>query len=391
MSRVYMNYISIIKNKLQSRPYLLRLLVYIYNFTLLYGKLAINILRCKYPVNTRSGIFIRKPKILQFPVTSKCNLNCKMCGLDNEKQTNELSPNQFNDMFKNRLFSEIHSVGINGGEPFLQKHLYDYIKAAVESFPKLKNIYLISNGTVVSRILTDLPMIKQLCSTHAIMLTFSISVDGIDEIHDQVRGREGTFVTVEKTCALIKENQNQYCDYFGILCTITKHNIYPINELDVWAKYKGYSISYNLATQHSRLNTDGLEDDFTVFADEHARLMTAEFFYGKFIETKSQFYYALYKFVSETERVCGCNFKYDGITILADGSVAYCATKSKILGNVLTDTVDNLFNSQISYREDLIKTKCRKCSHYTSTLLLKNTIEYNREILRMIGSPFKFR
>lgn len=386
-----MNIIATIRNKLHSRPYLLRDMVFIYNFILLYGKLVINIARFRYPVNKRIGIFFRKPVILQFPVTNRCNLHCKMCGLDNGTQANELSPQQFCNIFKNRIFKNIHSVGINGGEPFLQKNLYGYIKAVIDSLPKLRNIYLISNGTVLSRILTDLPMIKEICSTNNIKLTFSISIDGIDATHDLVRGRNGTFVTVEKTCELIKENQSRFCDDLGILCTITKHNIYPINELDVWAKNKGYNISYNLATQHSRLNTDILEDDFTVFADEHARLMTAEFFYGKFIETKSQFYFALYKFVSESERACGCNFKYDGITILADGSVAYCATKSKILGNVLTDDADTLFNGQTSYRDDLIKNNCHKCSHYTSTLLFKNALEYNREVLRMIGSPFKFR
>ena len=386
-----MNIIKIIKNNFKSKPYLLRALVFFYNFILLYGKLLVNIVRLRFPVNKRFSLFIKRPRVLQFPVTNKCNLNCKMCGLKNEQKTVELSPQQFAKIFQNTIFKNIRSVGINGGEPFLQKNLFGYIDTTINSFPKLKNIYLISNGTRTSKMLASLPLIKKACSSKKIKLTLSISIDGVDETHDLVRGREGTFATVQKTCSLIKEDQNKYCDDFGVVCTITKHNIYQINELDVWAKIMGFKISYNVATQHVRLNTESLHDDFTVYSTEHTRFMAAEFFYGKFIETKSPFYFALYKVVSESERATGCQFKYDGITILSDGSIAYCATKSKIIGNALIDRADKLFNREKPYRNELIRNSCHKCSHYTGALLLTKYLEYNREILRMIGSPFKFR
>lgn len=385
-----MKFKKTLKNRLEGRPYLLRALTYFYNFAVLYGRLLVNILRLRYPVNRDLPLAFKKPKILQFPITNRCNLHCKMCGLENQPRMTELTPEQFRDIFRNPLFSNIDTVGINGGEPFLQKNLLGYLQCAIDSLPKLRSLYLISNGTVTTALLTVLPQVKEVCSQKGIKVMFTISVDGLAEIHDLVRGKTGSFTQVEKSCAAINAERDRYCDQFGLLCTITKHNIYEVTELDAWARLNGYCISYNLATQHARLSTETLQDDFTVFVDEHTRLMTTEFFYGKFLETKSPFYFALYKYLSESKRASGCNFKYDGITVLADGSIAYCATKSKVIGNAVSEDAEKLFGNNRPYRNDLIRTQCEFCSHYTNTLLFDSCLQYNAELLKLIGLPFKF-
>lgn len=381
-----------IKNYLADMPYQLQAVTYIYNYIMLYGKLVLRIISGKFLANIKYVAVKKKyPKVLQFPVTSRCNLNCKMCGLYNEKKCAELEPQQLNVIFANNIFKNIRSVGINGGEPFLNINLLDYVDIVIRSFPRLENIFIISNGTLANIMLTVLPEIKSLCATNNIKLTLSISIDGIGAVHDFVRGQEGAFEKVENICSIINSNLSRYCDDFGIICTLTKYNTYQINEVDVWAKYKNYNISYNIATQHVRLNTSSLCDDFTVFACEHTRLMSAEFFYGKFIETKSQTYYALFKYITTKKRATGCYFKYDGITILSDGSIAYCATRSKILGNALSEDAYTIFSNNLSYRKSDILSTCDTCSHYTGVLLLKDHIDYIREILNVIGSPFKWR
>ncbi|NLL44568.1 MAG: radical SAM protein [Mollicutes bacterium] len=327
-------------------------------------------------------LYINKPKVLQFPITYKCNFDCVMCGMQKMAKEKDIDIHDIEEILSNKLFNQIRSVGLNGGEPFIVQNLEDYVKILIKKLPKLKYIYLITNGYLTDRILTKLRIIKSECKKHNIRLTVSVSLDGIGKTHDIMRGRSNIFNNVENTCITIKNNQKEFCDDFGVICTITKHNIININEVDYWATKNNVNIAYNIATIHKRLFNEDRYEDFSVLTDDYYKLLTIEWFYYKFKQTNSEQYYNLYRYLLDNKRIAKCDYQNDGITILPNGDLSFCATQSKIIGNALSEPANLLFKNNILYRKQLMENKCAECSHYSGTVSINKYEEYIRELLQ---------
>jgi len=387
MIKIFRKYL---KEQLKNYPYFIRFIRYYELSFKLHTKYLIKKLKSIY-LKVYKIIYTQYPYVLQFPITYKCNLDCIMCGMQKMKDKENMNIEDLRHILSNKLFKKIKSVGINGGEPFIVSNIDEYIRELIKRLPSLRFIYIITNGYLYDKIISKLKVIKNECSNHNIKLTVSISLDGVDETHDKVRGRRGVFTKVEKTCKEIAINKSLYCDDFGIICTITKENIFNINEIEVWAENNDIPVNYNIATIHKRLyNLDRFEG-FSVLADEYSKCLATEWFYYKFLKTFSQQYYTIYKYLIDGKRRSDCTFKDYGVTLMPDGDIAYCATCSKTLGNGLQIAPDRLYFKNQEYKNDLIKTQCQSCSHYSSSLTLDDYLNYIEDILSVVKNPFKYK
>lgn len=326
-----------------------------------------------------------KPIVVQLPITYKCNFDCVMCGMQTKVKCKDFLPNDLDKILKDRLFSEVISVGVNGGEPFIKRDLVDYIKKIIDNLPKLKKIYIISNGYFTNSILDKLTIIKEMANEKDIEIGLSLSLDGVGKMQDYIRGAQGSFDKITNTIDLIIKNKSKYVDYLDIICTITKYNIYYLSEVEEWAQKKGINVAYNLATIHNRIYNYEKYDDFTVLNDPLAKKMTEEFFYKKFRETYSQKYFCLYKYLQSGIRYASCSYQnWDGVTITPNGQLSYCATFSKEIGNAVNESAEKLFRGNKNYQKQLIKENCDFCSHYSYSVQKKYYKEYIDEILKCI-------
>ena len=207
------------------------------------------------------------PVSLQLPITNKCNLDCLMCNIKCKNSSKEITVDILNKTMKSKLLKKITSVGVNGGEPFVLADIVERVSVLVNALPKLKSIYIISNGTFTENIIKKLPLIYDVCKKKKVFLQLSISIDGIGKIHDIVRCKEGTFDRAINTINIIKSDLKKYCDYLNIICTVSKANVYNLPETDEFAKMNGWNISYNVATIHERLYNYNKIDNFSIFDD----------------------------------------------------------------------------------------------------------------------------
>lgn len=354
--------------------YLKQLYILVREFLIVYSKL---LKRTLYNLYVKIMVKDDKPDTIQLPITYKCNCDCIMCGMEKLKCKKDFSLDELELILSDKLFTEIKSVGLNGGEPFLI-NLIDYVHVIVNKLPKLKNIYVISNGSLPERILEMSEEIFLFCKKKGINYTLSISLDGINEMHDRMRGRHNLFDKTKETIIKINENSSKYCSNFGVICTITKLNVYNLAELDSWAKDNNIPISYNIATMHERLKNDYKFKDFSVFTDNHTRYLAQEFFYSKFLEDKSEKYFCLYYYVKNLKRISKCDHKKNVVTLTPNGYISYCATFSKELGNALKNSAYNIYFDKTNedYKKNLHKDKCDGCSHYTSYCTESNYIKY---------------
>lgn len=324
------------------------------------------------------------PLTIQLPITWKCNFDCVMCGMHHLVKNSDFSSDELERILSDQLFKEVVSVGVNGGEPFIKMDLVECVEVMLSKLPKLIEIDIISNGFFTDKIIDKMKKIKVLCAEKNVRVSLSFSVDGVAEIQDFMRGKKGAWQHVNETIYKIQESQAIYCDKLHIICTITKHNIANIEEVEVWAKKRGLTVAYNIATVNARIDNYDRVEDFTIFNNERARMLAQEFFYKKFLEEHSKRYYAIYRFIHDGKRIapCGCQ-QNKWVTLTPDGQISYCATHSKTLGNALEESAYDIFNSNLNHLSDIVTNYCDTCSHYIYTLTKEGRKEYYRELLRV--------
>ena len=319
------------------------------------------------------------PTILQLPITYKCNFDCIMCGMKHQITKAHFSSDELGKILHDEVFQNVVSVGVNGGEPFLRQDLIDCIRQILK-LPKLRGIAIITNGSLPKKILSDMYEIKKLCSERNVTVTLSVSVDGINDMQEFMRGNKNAFTNAEHLLTVLKEKKEQYCDGFNIICTIASKNIARITELKAWADLNKYDVAYNIATIHKRIENEDRYSNFSIFEDEYSRKLAEEFFYGLFIETKSERYFAIYYYIKTGKRLSYCEYQESGITLLPNGEIAYCATCSETIGNALEENPSKIYEKGFEYRKILVNEKCMGCSHYMYILNSAGLLEYNKEI-----------
>ena len=176
-------------------------------------------------------IFITKGNPLQmiFFITSRCNLNCKHCFyLDNlNKKHNELSLEEIEKM--TRSMGRLLWISLTGGEPFLRKD----IAQVVNSFYRNTKFHVLSISSNGLQTESTVAAVSQMCreSKNAYILVY-ISIDGLEQTHETIRGAPRTFQKSLKTIEELKKLKAQFSNLgVGTITTINAQNQHEMKEL----------------------------------------------------------------------------------------------------------------------------------------------------------------
>lgn len=153
----------------------------------------------KFHLADRMGLRV-KPLKLRLAVTDRCNAKCIMCNIwkqvDNTAPSlpEEITIEEIDKMMtvNKRFFSELRHVAITGGEPTLRRDLVDIFRTFTKHLPRV-TMSINTNGFSSSK---TIEMISQVMEFRK-KLTVMISIDGIGEGHDTVRGVKNVY----KHCA----------------------------------------------------------------------------------------------------------------------------------------------------------------------------------------------
>ncbi len=134
-------------------------------------------------------------KELWFHVTNRCNLSCHHCLFaSGPDATEELSARQILDRAAEAVELGCRIFALTGGEPFFHPEI-DEILTGLLKYPDC-HVVILTNGLLLKKLLTgnyDLSRIH-----------LQISVDGLDDRHDAIRGH-GTFDQLRTQLLLLKE------------------------------------------------------------------------------------------------------------------------------------------------------------------------------------------
>ena len=179
------------------------------------------------------------PKFASFTVTNACNLRCKMCGQWSEEGYMHRENNNPRQQMKleawKRLVDElvennIKSVLIRGGEPFLYPSIAQLLQYLIQ---KGMFVSIDTNGTFLDKYAELLVKLKKVHIT--------ISVDGPEQIHDEVRGVPGTFAKIKQGLRELRKYETEHKTEIStsMTFTISQYNYKYLGEMpDIARKLK---------------------------------------------------------------------------------------------------------------------------------------------------------
>lgn len=314
--------------------------------------------------------FRRKPRVIQLPITSRCNSRCVTCNVWKDREKIDVNPAVLVDVFKNKYFERVQEVGINGGEITLVPN-FDEIIDSVLTLPKLRSLYLISNGLLPDKLLDLLERTKTKCEKRQVLLFITISVDGVGEIHELVRGIPKCFSRTKRLLDCLYTDKNRYADGASIGCTLSQKNIPYIIQTESFLSEYSFPVQYHIAVPNKRIRTFDDAKDYYLVDDEYSRLLGAEFFYRKFTESSlcenKYFYFAQYYFLNNKGkgRLCPCQYRYQDVTIDENNKLYLCATASDEIGVLTNNSIEKIVkNKSLNNMQSQVNQYCDTCVHY---------------------------
>jgi MoaA/NifB/PqqE/SkfB family radical SAM enzyme len=264
-----------------------------------------------------------KPIVIQFPVIDICNSQCQMCNIWKNKQEHDLTPDELRRGLRNPLYSEVRAVGINGGEPTLRKDLAALATVLFEELPRLRTLSLITNAYRHEEVIARIQELSDVARGHGGRLDVMVSLDGVGEVHDRVRGKPGNFVRAARVTDFLLAHPELAALRFG--CTIIRENVYGLADLLDYAQARGVYIKFRLGIPHRRLYTESLVAPYAL--DDAERYHVAAFLEGVVAryetgDAQNFFYRSLIDQIRHgAPRRAGCDWQHRGATITSRGEL----------------------------------------------------------------------
>ncbi|MEO0683509.1 MAG: polysaccharide pyruvyl transferase family protein [Cyanobacteria bacterium J06649_11] len=318
-----------------------------------------------FRIQRLSQAFPMKPQTLNLLVNDVCNSRCQMCLIWNNKKSRELSVNELNEILKDDLFSEIEYVGVSGGEPTLRSDLPEIFRTICSKKPKVKGVGVITNGIIEDIVKSRILESAAICESLDIPFNVMFSLDGLDDVHDTVRGRKNNFRSIQSLINFFHHETNIPTS-FG--CTITASNALYVDELLDYAETEGLYGRFRIAEFIQRLYNDDQSEYIRAF-DEKTLYHLGLFFFRlehKF-ETIPMFqktYHNIRKMLSESKkRQIACPYQSRAVVLTSKGELLYCSPKSPNLGNALLTSAKEIYFSNLEKRQKIVRNDCQDCIH----------------------------
>lgn len=310
----------------------------------------------------------------QWHITDRCNLRCSHCYQDKYSEENELSLDEMK-VISDKIFLAMRKwnkkadFSITGGEPFIRKDLFPFLKY-LDSSEEVSDLDILSNGAMITdEIVGKLKKITKLNS-------IQISLDGSSpETHDRIRG-PGNFERVIRAIRILARHGVDV----KVMFTLQRCNIKDIPsliDLAIKEKISGLTLERLVPmgsakdAKDSLLSPEELRDIFQYISNR------ADLEYEKSTQLCILKYRPLWINIDPTrakaesktapykELGAACSIGLDGLCILADATVLPCRRLPIPIGNLKRDSLEKIwFTSDLLWQirdKHNLKGKCNSC------------------------------
>lgn len=165
------------------------------------------------------------PLAMSFVTTDRCNSLCKTCNIGKRYLENprvadgELTLDEYAALF--RSIGSLEWATFSGGEPFMRADFPEIVALLAETVhPRVINVP--TNATLVRA--TDQGVRAILGRLGRARLVINVSVDGVGEAHDELRGFDGNSARLLECVAALRKIDDPRL-VLGVNTVISRHNV----------------------------------------------------------------------------------------------------------------------------------------------------------------------
>lgn len=340
---------------------------------------------------------------LNFAVTYLCNSRCVMCSIWRKYKENpelfkhELSLSEIESILQSEYLRNLQGISFTGGEPFLRKDFVDLVGLFIERFPDAF-VGIATNGLNPKLIVSKT---EEILDTYKPKQRFSISIslDGIGEKHDEMRGVSNAYERVMETVSSLRDGSDIN---LGFDFTITPQNYTDL--LRVYELSKKVEVKFLVGFAHSsdiyydnvnialEWREEELEEaDFLIQKMVNDRIKN-ESFVTKLIDPYAYFVSKCIEYQKLKSRIFNCYSGTHSLFLDPYGNIYPCMILDKKVGNIKDESFDKLWMSPWAeeIREHIRLNKCHcwvACEAVPSLLRGLGVVRWNiaNKILRRGG------
>lgn len=173
------------------------------------------------------------PILLNLWVVEHCNARCVMCDCWQRRPSPTISVEIIDRVLREAEGLGIDSVRITGGEPLLRRDFAEILAALNRR--SFRKAVLVTNGLLLDRHLDAI--------NDSALTQVSVSLDGIGETHDRIRGVPGAYRRVVGSLSRLQKNVK-------VNSILTSRLAGELEEMIAFCEANGYTFGYGVPLRH---------------------------------------------------------------------------------------------------------------------------------------------
>jgi len=235
----------------------------------------------------------------------------------------------------------LKTINLSGGEPFLRGDLAEFVREA-HSRCLSAAITISTNGLLADRIVEQMQAIRRIDPD----IRLAVSLDGVGEAHDRVRGVGGAF---ERAVELIDRLKATGFRGLRLSMTVCRDNLDQVPEVARLAGELGLELG--IVAAHPAETHLGLQDGDIAIGPVPGDLADA---FGQVIRPwlrswraknwlRAHFAWRTYQYVTGRRLAVRCGGARDMLFLQADGKVYSCSVSGREMGSIISEDFSEIW------------------------------------------------
>jgi sulfatase maturation enzyme AslB (radical SAM superfamily) len=276
--------------------------------------------------------------------------------------------------------------------------MVDIVRVMLDRFPRLRKFGINTTGHTPHRAIPMLTSVAELCHERGVIFSTRVSLDGVGEMHNQVRKTKNGFDKALKTIRAMQELQQRVPFNFGISTTIFSMNLDDAENILAWARREKLDIVFNMVRfTDPMLGNSDKADQLRPIGQEEQRMRA--FFMERvrmdpLLDGQNYIYMHYADMIANGyHRLAPCPFQSQGIMLNPNGDLFFCEN-SDVIGNVRDTSAADLYFRAASqaHRRSIRDEKCPTCLSpcQMNVSAVKQVMPYVRFLVRASREKRKF-
>jgi len=333
-----------------------------------------------------------RPTVLIYNCTFVCDARCEMC--NNWKRGDrkaDMTLDQVDRAMNHPFWGAVEHLNISGGEPTTRNDLPELTELLIRRLPRTRKVGINTTGLTPHRAIPQLTRIVEFCASRDLPVSIRVSLDGIGEIHDQVRQVKRGFDKAGETITAMEALARKHANFqFGIAATIFTTNMQDARNILEWSRARNLDIVFNmLRFTDAMLGNRELESKIRLKTQEEEFMR--QFFLER-VEEESVLSGQAFQYLHYADMIANgyvrtmpCPFRTQGLLLNPDGTLFYCEN-SKPLGNIMQESAGELYfkAGHLADRATFEETICKNCLSpcQVNVGAMKQVVPYAKFLMR---------